>query len=126
MWATASLFVRFSGPVSLINRASVSFSGPVFLINLANSIFYTNCRNALPSSRGFSKKKERILTDSFGILTDFVNGNLDVSRMNYGMIVLIPKGKDLDKIQKYRPIYLLNVTFKILTKVLVNRLTNVI
>jgi hypothetical protein len=42
------------------------------------------------------------------------------------VITLVPKGKDADIIQKYRPIYLLNVSFKIITKVLVNRPIQVI
>ena len=42
-------------------------------------------------------------------------------RLNYGVI-----GKDADIIQKYRPICLLNVSLKNLTKVLVSRLTKVI
>ncbi|GLT57277.1 hypothetical protein SLA2020_302630 [Shorea laevis] len=37
-------------------------------------------------------------------------------------IVLIPKGDNLDVIQKFRPICLLNVAYKVLSKVLVNRL----
>ena len=49
-----------------------------------------------------------------------------MGRINYGVVTLVPKGKDADRIQKYRTICLLNVTLKILTKVLVNRLTSVI
>jgi hypothetical protein len=60
------------------------------------------------------------------MLHDFHKGNLDIARLNYGVITLVPKGKDVDKIQKYRPICLLNVSFKIFMKVLVNRLIRVI
>jgi hypothetical protein len=38
----------------------------------------------------------------------------------------VPKGKDADIIKKYRPICLLNVSFKIITKLLVDRLIQVI
>jgi hypothetical protein len=50
---------------------------------------------------------------------------LDVERLNYGVITLIPKIKEANKIQQYRSIYLLNVIFKIFTKVLMLRLENV-
>ena len=53
-------------------------------------------------------------------------GNLDIAGFNYGVVTLLPKGKDADCIQKYRPICLLNVIFKIFTKVLVNRFIKII
>jgi hypothetical protein len=56
------------------------------------------------------------------LLTDFHKGELDVGRLNYVVITLVPKGPDADRIQKFRPICLPNVTLKILTKVMVNRL----
>lgn len=37
---------------------------------------------------------------------------------------MIPKCKDAKQIQKFRPICLLNVSFKIITKVLMNRLSS--
>ena len=47
---------------------------------------------------------------------DFHAGNLDVSRLNYGIITLLPK------IQQFRPICLLNCLYKWITKVLTLRL----
>ena len=40
-------------------------------------------------------------------------------------IMRVPKKAEVVQIQQYRPICLLNVSFKIFTKVAVNRLTNV-
>jgi hypothetical protein len=34
------------------------------------------------------------------LLIDFQKLELDVARLNYGVITLMPKGKDADKIQK--------------------------
>ena len=74
----------------------------------------------------YQKHWDLVKNELFGLLTDFQAGRLDVGRINYGVITLVPKGKEADKIQKYRPICLLNVILKILTKVMVNRLTGVI
>jgi hypothetical protein len=51
-------------------------------------------------------------------------GNLDITRLNYGVITLIPKVKDVNNVKQYMPICLLNVSFKIFTKLLMGRLTN--
>jgi len=45
--------------------------------------------------------------------------------LNFGNIILLPKKEDAKMIQQYRPICLLNVSFKIFTKVATNRLTAV-
>lgn len=58
--------------------------------------------------------KDDILTLS----ADFNNHNLDIGRLNYGTNTLIPKTKEANKIQQYRPICLLIVIFKIFTKTL--------
>ncbi|XP_071680257.1 uncharacterized protein [Lolium perenne] len=52
---------------------------------------------------------------------DFHRHRIDLKRINYGIITLIPKGPEADKIQKFRPICLLQVLFKIFTKALTNR-----
>jgi hypothetical protein len=50
-------------------------------------------------------------------------GTLPLNILNFGMIILLPKKKDAKVIQHYRPICLLNVSFKIFTKVATNRLS---
>jgi hypothetical protein len=45
--------------------------------------------------------------------------------LNFGVITLIPKLQEVNVIQQYRPICLLNVSFKIFTKVATNRLNMV-
>nr|AAM08546.1 Putative retroelement [Oryza sativa Japonica Group]AAP53436.1 retrotransposon protein, putative, unclassified [Oryza sativa Japonica Group] len=59
------------------------------------------------------------------LINDFHNGFLEVERLNYGIVTLVPKTKDAEQIQKFRPICLLNVSFKIITKVLMNRLDRI-
>jgi hypothetical protein len=52
----------------------------------------------------------------------FHDGNLNLSRLNYDLISLIPKMKEANNIKQYRPICLLNVDYNLLTKVLTMRL----
>ena len=63
--------------------------------------------------------------DLMKMFRDFHGGNLDIQRLNYGVISLVPKIKDATSIKQYRPICLLNVDFKIFTKVLSSRLSQV-
>jgi hypothetical protein len=57
------------------------------------------------------------------MVNDFYMGNLDINRLNYGVITLIPKIKEANNVKQYRPICLLNVSFKIFTKLIMDRLT---
>ena len=52
-------------------------------------------------------------------------GQLELFRLNFGEIVLLPKIQEVERIQQYRPICLLNVSFKIFTKVVTIRLNSV-
>jgi hypothetical protein len=94
-------------------------------------VVFEMASNKAAGSDGFNaefyqKKWELVKQDLFGLLKDFQKGELDIARLNYGIITLVPKGKGADRIQKYRPRCLLNVSFKIITRVLVNRLIQVI
>lgn len=68
---------------------------------------------------------EIIKGDLLLLFQDFYNLNLDIGRFNYGIITLLPKIKEANKIQQYRPICLLNVIYKIFTKTLMLRLEKV-
>ena len=52
-------------------------------------------------------------------------GQLDLFRLNFGEIILLPKVNEAERIQKFRPICLLNVSFKIFTKTATIRLNSV-
>jgi hypothetical protein len=62
-----------------------------------------------------------IKIDLMQMFNDFHEHAISLERINYGIITLIPKGEDADIIQKYRPICLLQVLFKIFTKTMTAR-----
>ena len=63
--------------------------------------------------------------DILEMLNKLHMGELDLATLNYGVLALIPKIKGVVKIKQYQPICLLNVVYKIITKVLTRRLMNV-
>ena len=60
--------------------------------------------------------------DVIAAVLDFLNSGFMPPEINYTHIVLIPKIKNPKKITNYRPISLCNVIYKIISKVLANRL----
>jgi len=63
--------------------------------------------------------------DLMSLFHEFHAGRLPIHSLNFGVLTLLPKIIDAVRIQQYRPICLLNVSFKIFTKVLNNRLLKV-
>jgi len=68
---------------------------------------------------------EIIKSDLMEMFVSLQAGRLDLFRINFGEIILLPKINDAERIQQYRPICLLNVSFKILTKTTTIRLNSV-
>jgi mannosylglycoprotein endo-beta-mannosidase len=62
--------------------------------------------------------------DLLDMLTEFGSHKLDIGRLSYGVITLIHKSKEASRRQQYKPICLLNVSFKIITKVLMFQFEN--
>jgi hypothetical protein len=59
------------------------------------------------------------------LFMDFHLGYLPLYSLNFGTIILIPKCREAITIQQYKPICLLNISFKLFTKVATNRITKV-
>ena len=63
--------------------------------------------------------------DLVKLFDDFYSGNLDLHRLNFAMISLIPKVAEAKDMKNFRPISLINCSFKIFSKVLTSRLARV-
>jgi hypothetical protein len=59
------------------------------------------------------------------LVKSFEDNMLNLDRLNFAMITLIPKEPDARILKKFRPISLLNCSFKIFGKLLNNRLIKV-
>jgi hypothetical protein len=68
---------------------------------------------------------ETIKKDLMALFKDFYEDKLPFFSLNFGTMTLLPKQKEATHIRQFRPICLLNVSFKIFTKVMVNRLTGI-
>jgi hypothetical protein len=86
--------------------------------------------NKAPGPDGFPAEFYQVFwdiikKDPLDLFTEFFEGRLPLYSLNFGIITLLPKIKEATKIQQYRPICLLNISFKIFTKVATNRLMRV-
>jgi hypothetical protein len=86
--------------------------------------------NSAPGPNGFSVSFfkncwETIKGNLKNMFQDFWEEKLDIKRLNYGVITLVPKLKEANTVKQYRPICLLNVDYKCFTKLLTNRLVPV-
>ena len=57
------------------------------------------------------------------LFDEFYTGTMDLGRLNYGIITLIPKDRGTSDIRQFRPITVINVIFRILAKGYANRVT---
>jgi hypothetical protein len=60
---------------------------------------------------------------NLALVRDFESGSLDVSRINFSIITLIPKEPEVKDMKKFRPISLGNCSLKVITKAITNRLS---
>jgi hypothetical protein len=91
--------------------------------------FQMGCNKA-PGPDGFPTEFYQIFwplikPDLMALFADFHKGDLPLYNLNFGTIILLPKSKDVETIKHFQPICLLNVNFKIFTKVLTNRMSSV-
>ncbi|CAN6182020.1 unnamed protein product [Urochloa humidicola] len=99
---------------------------PFSEIEIRTAIFQME-HNKAPGPDGFPAEFyqffwEVIRSDLLALFHEFHEGRLPIHSLNFGVITLLPKREEAIKIQQYRPICLLNVGFKIFTKVINNRI----
>jgi hypothetical protein len=87
-------------------------------------------KNKAPSPDGFPAEFyqsfwEVIKKDLMAMFIAFQNGELPLFHLNFRTIILLPKKENATQIQQYRPICLLNVSFKVFMKVGTNRVTGI-
>jgi hypothetical protein len=59
------------------------------------------------------------------LIRGFEMGKINIDRLNYAMIILIPKEKNAKTLKKFRPISLINCSFKKISKAINNRLEQI-
>lgn len=100
-----------------------------FSIKIENVIFSCYAEGA-PRPDGvpflfYQKFWDTINKDIVSMFDDFFAGNLDLYRLNFALLTLIPKEQGARNMRKFRPISLCNCSFKIFSKVLTLRLGNI-
>jgi hypothetical protein len=86
--------------------------------------------NKAPGPDGFLAEFYQIFrktnkVDLMALFKDFYEDKLPLFNLNFEIITLLLKQKEASHIKQFRPICLLNVSFKIFTKVMVNRMTGI-
>jgi hypothetical protein len=114
-----------------LSESDRSFPAAPFSVDEIKKVIYEMKHNSAPGPDGFpaeffQKFWETIHLDIVHLFNDFYNGNLKIERLNYGMVTLLPKVDNVADMKNFRPICLLNVCYKIISKVLNNRLTGCI
>jgi hypothetical protein len=63
--------------------------------------------------------------DLMAVVKGFEKGEVNLARLNFARIILIPKEEGANSLKKFRPISLINYSFKIFAKALNNRLERI-
>lgn len=63
--------------------------------------------------------------DLLALFCAFESGQINLSRLNYGTVILIPKEAEAKTLKKFRLISLLNCSFEIFSKAMYNRLIRI-
>ena len=116
--------------ITQVSPSENEFLTAPFTIEEVKEAIFQMEKNKAPGPDGFpaefyQKFWEIIKGDIMLMFKDLFHGNLPLFSLNFGVITLIPKLQEVNVIQQYRPICLLNVSFKIFTKVATNRLNMV-
>lgn len=70
----------------------------------------------------FQKYWDVVGNDVSGMVLNVLNSNMSIAKINKTNITLIPKIKNPSRMTEFKPISLSNVVYKLISKVLANRL----
>jgi hypothetical protein len=117
--------------VEKISEADKDFMSSPFTLDLLKEVVFGMEPNKAAGPAGFKaefyqKFWEILKMDLLILLNNFHKNELNIDNFNHGLVIFVPKGVDADRIQKYHHICLLNVVYKIITKILMNRLIRVV
>jgi hypothetical protein len=100
------------------------------LEELKEAVFGSNALGALgPDGFTFAFYQhfwDIVQIDLMLLITHFYNNSLKVTHINHAMVCLIPKEHEASIIKKFRPISLLNYSYKNFSKILTNMLAQVV
>ena len=90
-----------------------------FSIEEVKKTVFSMKENTAPRPDGFSvsfyKQCWEVIKDDLMLMVnDFYMGHLDISRLNYGVITLVPKVKEANNVKQFRPICLLMLASRFL------------
>jgi len=101
-----------------------------FTENEVREAVFSSYAEGAPGPNGFSFLFYQVFwdlikVDLMNLIGVFEQGDLNLDRLNYAMITLIPKEPEAKVLKKFRPISLINCSFKIFSKLLNNRMVRV-
>ena len=121
-----SLGDNFFNPEEIISEDQNTLLEAPFSEEEIKKAVFSSYLDGAPGPDGFSfmfyqKCWNIIKTDVLALFQDFFVGKLDLFRLNFVVLSLIPKEARASSMKKFRPISLLNCIFKIFTKVITTR-----
>jgi hypothetical protein len=110
-----------------VNSEEWNFLESPFLEEEVKTAMFGSYADGAPGPDGFpflfyQTFWEVIKSDLMKLVNSFWENNLNLDRLNYAMITLLPKEPDAKTLKKFRPISLINCSFKFFAKLLNNRL----
>ena len=122
-----SLNEEFTKDIPQVSNLENEILSDIFTQKEIREVIFQKELNKAPGLDGFPAEFyqtfwEVIKPDLLALFNEFHQGSLPLHSLNFGVITLLPKKAEAIMIQQYRPICLLNVRFKIFTKILTNRI----
>ena len=97
----------------------------MFIENEVKEPIFQMEHNRAPGLDGLIPPKRKTRWCDAAMFYDFFKGELSLFSLNFGIINLLTKCQEAITIQQYKLIYLLNVSFKIFTKITTNGINKV-